>query len=197
MTIGGNMDFNEFIQKLNSVDGKTAKEIIKNFLIWFLILNTLITFFLTQVIKKTLQLLRLKYRLFWIKDWLFPLLALLCGLTVVAVSFLLYAVIPSLWLILTFGLFVGLAAIGLFAHYKKFLGNQRFYIDLWNVIWKKIGFPDLAISEQEQLESEWKKLKEKEKELDEREKQLNEREANLDRLSKSLSKKHSSVNFSS
>lgn len=170
-------------------DGSTAKDIIQNFLLQFVVPNALITLIITQIIKKVLQFLRQKYKLSWIKNWFYPVIALLSGVIIVSVSFLIFVRIPSLWLILTFGLLIGLLASGLFDHLDKFIGEKKFSINFWNWIWKKIGFAELTIFEnekREQIDEEWHKLEKLREELERQKLELGVKSEALDHREKIL-----------
>lgn len=180
----------DLITFLEGLDGDAVKDLIGNFLLQFIIPNALLTLFITQIIKKILQFLRQKYKLTWIRNWFYPVIALFSGIVIVAISLLAFLKTPSIWLILTFGLLIGLLACGLFDHLEILIVNKKFHIDFWNWIWKKIGLDELVMyepkDEQKQIEAEWKKLNAFQEELQKRKAELDVRSEVLNRREKVL-----------
>jgi hypothetical protein len=172
-----------------NLDNSLAKDLIENFLLQFIIPNALITLLVTQIFKKTLQFLRQKHRLSWVKNWFYPVIALFSGIIIVSISFLVFVRLPSLWLILTFGLLIGLLASGLFNYLDRFLGKSKFNIVFWNWLWNKLGLENLPVSEgeqKEQIAAEWEKLVELKTELEKQRLDLGVRSEALDRREKIL-----------
>lgn len=175
----------EFFRYFTNLDGKTVYEIIKDVIIPFFAIAMLITFCVTQILKKVLQFFRKKFGWQWISWRLYPPLAAMCGIAVVGISFLIYAKAASLWFIITFGILVGLLAIGFFEQFEVILNKLPFWQKLWLFIWRKLGLEEL-ISESSIMAKKWKKLKDKEKEIADKEKEMAKKEKELEKRKKEL-----------